>query len=186
MLTVTFPSQELWDEATNSFVTVKGAKLQLEHSLISLSKWEMKWKVHFLNNENLSPEQSNDYIRCMTITPNVDPDVYKYIPEAVQRVVKDYIDDPMTATKIYTRQSKKFSKEIITSEVIYEWMIELGMTDISKFEKWHLNRLMTLIRVRQEKLAERNGTAKKMSKNEIFSENARLNALRKAKYHTKG
>lgn len=183
MLKVRIPDQELFDEKAETFVYVKGAEIQLEHSLISLSKWESKWHKPFLGNEKKTEAQIKDYIRCMTITQNVNPELYEYIPPSILKETLDYIDNPMTATWFSDAEKKKAGigkKEIITSEIIYYWMISLNIP--VQFEKWHLNRLITLIRVINAK----NSNQKKMSKKDILSRNARINAERRAKSKSKG
>lgn len=100
MLQVTIPSAELYDENSEEFISVKGQTLQLEHSLVSISKWESKWKKAFLSNDPKSNEEVIDYVRCMTLTQNVNPNVYKVIPRQVFDQIFAYIDDPMSATVI--------------------------------------------------------------------------------------
>ena len=180
MLQITIKGTELFDERTNRFITVKGATLQLEHSLVSLSKWESKWKVHYLNNEKLTPEMSVDYVRCMTTTQNVDPKVYEYLTEEDMRKIREYIDDPMTATT-FRKSPKPPSRQIVTAEIIYYWMVTMGIP-FDPCQKWHLNRLMTLIRVCDEK----NSPKKKMSKREAMNQQRSLNAARRARNHTSG
>jgi hypothetical protein len=179
MLPITIPKQEFWDEEKEMFVYVKETKLQLEHSLISLSNWESKWHKPFLENKDMTVEELKDYIRCMTLTKNVDPKIYDYIPSNVMDEIHDYIKDPMTATW-FSESKSSGKKEIITAEIIYYWMVTLNVP--VQFEKWHLNRLLTLIRVINAK----NAPKKKMSKREIYERNNKLNEARKAKHKTKG
>lgn len=184
MLEVVIPDQEYFDESTEQFVTVKGAKLSLEHSLISISKWEMKWHAPFLGDDQQSEEQVRDYIRCMTINSNVNPDIYKYIPSDIISQIEAYIRDPMTATwfsKGGQSGPHMRNRSVITNELVYSWMIECQIP-FDPCEKWHFARLMTLIRVRQERSKE----PKKMSKRDLAARNAALNAQRRAKLHTKG
>lgn len=174
---------DLFDEKTETFLTIKGADLQLEHSLISLSKWEAKWKVPFLGKDDKTDEQIKDYVRYMTLTQNVDPKIYDYVPTSILKEIFDYIEDSMTATWFSESEMKKSGigkKEVITSEIVYYWMVTLGIP--VQFEKWHLNRLLTLIRVINIK----NTPPKKMSKRDVLAQNARLNAARRAKHRTKG
>ena len=180
MLQITIPDTELYDERKGEFVSVKGQTLQLEHSLVSLSKWESKWCKSFLSNSNKTDEEVLDYIRCMTITQNVDPDIYNYLsPDNIVKINK-YIEAPMTATYFSEDNSKKGGREVVTSELIYYWMIALNIP--FKCEKWHLNRLLTLIRVCNIK----NSPPKKRSRKEILSRNAALNAARKQQFNTRG
>jgi hypothetical protein len=182
MLSITIPKQELWDEETEEFIHIPETKLQLEHSLISLKKWESKWHKPFLEKKDKTEEELLDYIRCMTLTQNVNQEIYKYIPQSTFKEILDYIEDPMTATWFSKNEnsSKGKKKETITAEVIYYWMITLQIP--VQFEKWHLNQLMTLIRVVNAK----NTQPKKMSAREQLARNARLNKERRAKYHSKG
>lgn len=180
MLIITIPSQELFNEATQEFVSSKEQTLQLEHSLVSVSKWESKWRKPFLSKESKTVEETLDYIRCMTITQNVNPDIYNFLTNDNIKAINDYIDSPMTATTFSELGSKTGNREIITSELIYYWMIALNVP--MECQKWHLNRLLTLIRVCNVK----NTPPKKMSRKEIMSRNASLNAARRRKLNTKG
>lgn len=180
MLQIIIPETEQWDESINEFVYTKEITLQLEHSLVSLSKWESKWCKPFLSKEDKTDEEILDYIRCMTITQNVKPEVYKCLTTENIRQIMDYINAPMTATYVTERGPHKSSGEQVTSELIYYWMIALNIP--VKFEKWHINRLLTLIKVCNVK----NQPPKQMSRNEILSRNAALNAARRKQLNTKG
>ena len=186
MLHILIPEQELFLEESNSFHKIKETSLTLEHSLLSLSKWEAKWKKPYLDRKSKTAEELIDYIRCMTINSNVDPYVYYAISEGQLKQISSYMDDSMTATWFSDDKKEKtsnFSSKIITSELIYYWMISLGIP-VEKFEKWHLNRLLTLIRVFNAENAPKD--KKKRPTNEILAERAALNAKRKAQLHTKG
>ena len=177
------PEKEFFDEEKQEFFVIPGTKerkLELEHSLVSLSKWESKWKKPFLSTKNLTTEETLDYIRCMTKTQNVPPEVYKNIPNEVIKQVSDYIADPMTATWFSKEDQKKPNHEVITAELIYYWMIALNIPP--QYEKWHLNKLITLIRVCSAK----NEPPKKMNKRSIMSRNAALNAARRKQLNSKG
>lgn len=181
MLEITIPAIELWDERSNAFNSIKEQTLCLEHSLVSLSKWESKWNKIFLSKERKTTEETIDYIRCMTITKNVDPMVYKCLTPDNYKAINEYIEAPMTATKIFTReQNMHASRELVSSELIYYWMITFNIP--FECQKWHLNRLITLIKVCMVK----NTPSKKMSKREIMEQNAKLNAARRKKYNTRG
>lgn len=181
MLQITIPATEQWDEAKQEFINTKEQKLQLEHSLVSLSKWESKWCKPFLGKDEKTDEETIDYIRCMTITQNVDPSVYDFIPNDVREQITKYINAPMTATWFSKEQKGgKGSSEQITSELVYYWMISLNIP--FECQKWHLNRLLTLIRVCNVK----NQPPKKMSKKSLMSRNAALNAARRKQFNTKG
>lgn len=179
MLKIFVPSGELFDELSGRFITVNGRELQLEHSLVSISKWESRWKKPFLSDQPKSREETMDYVRCMTISQNVDPNVYLGLSEANVNAVNKYIDDPMTATT-FKNDKKKASHQIVTSEIIYYWMISLGIP--MECQKWHLNRLLALIRVCDEK----NQPGRKKSRKDIIAENRALNQMRRAKSGSRG
>ena len=183
MLQLTIPAlkTEDWDASKEEFIyhTVdKDRTICLEHSLISLSKWESKWCKPFISSEK-TDEEFLDYIKCMTLTQNVPSDIYDRLSvENINEVMK-YINAPMTATT-FSKYNQKPNREVITSELIYYWMITLNIP--VEFEKWHINRLITLIRICEIK----NSQPKKQSKREIMSRNAALNAARRKQLHTKG
>lgn len=180
MLTITIPAKELFDEETQTFLTTKEQTLQLQHSLVSLSKWESKWCKPFLSNDEKTLEETIDYIKCMTITQNVNPTVYNFLSHSNIEEINKYIQNPMTATTFNDLNQRGRGKEIITSELIYYWMIALNIP--MECQKWHLNRLLTLIRVCNVK----NAPPKKMSKKDITSKYASLNAARRKKLNSKG
>lgn len=183
MLTLTIPASEQWNEATREFIVLKKEQtITLEHSLVSLSKWESKWQKPFLTEEERTLEETMDYIKCMTITQNVDPNVYIVLCSDVRymRLINEYIEAPMTATWFSDTKKKKPNKKQITSELIYYWMISLNIP--FECQKWHLNRLFTLIKV----CSEENQPPKKQSRREILQEYARINAERKKRWNTKG
>jgi hypothetical protein len=180
MLQITIPAVELWDERKQEFVTTKEQTLQLEHSLVSLSKWESKWCKPFLTKQEKNFEEILDYIKCMTITQNVDPEVYNYLTNKNIEEINNYINAPMTATYFSDDKTAKPNREQITAELIYYWMIALNIPFAC--QKWHLNRLLTLIKVCNIK----NQPPKKRSRKEIMSRNAALNAIRRKQLSTKG
>lgn len=179
MLEVIIPACEIYDEGTESFSYKKEQKLTLEHSLVSIAKWESKWCKPFLST-TMNREESIDYIRCMTLTQNVQSEVYDRIPDNVMNKISDYINAPMTATWFSNEKKGKASREIVTAEIIYHWMIAFQIP--IKFEKWHLNRLMTLIRVCEIK----NAPPKKMGKKTTMSRNAAINAARRQQLGSRG
>lgn len=180
MLEITIPATELWDERNEEFIATKEQTLRLEHSLVSLSKWESKWCKPFLSKTNKTDEEIIDYVRCMTLTQNIPDEVYGCLTDDNIRKINEYIDAPMTATWFHEDKAKGTSREQTTSELIYYWMIALNIP--FECQKWHLNRLLTLIRVCNIK----NQPPKKMSKRDIMSRNAALNAARRNQLHTKG
>lgn len=180
MLQITIPAIELWDERIERFVERKEQTLQLEHSLVSLAEWESKWCKPFLGKGEKTDEEVRDYIRCMTITPNVDPDIYNYLTSENFKTINDYIQAPMTATTFSDNKTSKGSRQIITAEVIYSWMFSLQIS--MECQYWHLNRLITQVRA----CSVMNQSPKKMSKREVMSQNAALNAARRQKLNSKG
>ena len=180
MLVITIPATEMYDEKTQEFFTFKEQTLQLEHSLVSLSKWESKWCKAFLSRDEKTLEETIDYIKCMTITQNVDPSVYNRLTKSNIIDINKYIEAPMTATTFYENSQKGRGRETVTAELIYYWMISLNIP--MECQKWHLNRLLTLIRVCNVK----NTPPKKMSRRDIMSRNAALNAKRRQQFNSKG
>lgn len=184
MLHIQVPATEFFDEDTQEFFEIKGQTLVMEHSLISISKWEAKWKKPYFSDkkDDKTPEEVFDYLRCMTVSPQkVDPAVYKSLSKENIQQITDYINDPMTATTIteYSRPGHK--RQVVTSELIYYWMVAQNIP--TEYEKWHINRLLTLIRICSIK---NDPNPKKMRKSDIARQNHALNAARRAKYGTKG
>lgn len=180
MLQIVIPGGEQFDEEKMEFINLgRDTVLQLEHSLVSLSKWESKWQKPFLSSSK-TKEETLDYIRCMTLTQNVKSEVYSRLTIQNLNEINDYINSPMTATTFYDERTGKKNKEIITSELVYYWMIALQIP--FECQKWHLNRLLTLIHVCNIK----NQPPKKMSKKEIMSRNAALNEARRKQLNSKG
>ena len=180
MLRITIPAVEQWDEAKQEFIYTKEQTLSLEHSLVSLSKWESKWCKPFLTKQEKTFEETLDYIKCMTLTQNVDPEVYNYLTNGNIKEINEYIEAPMTATYFSDEKTSKTSREQVTAELIYYWMIAFNIP--FECQKWHLNRLLTLIKVCNIK----NQPPKKRSKKDIMSRNAALNAARRKRLNTKG
>lgn len=177
---VTIPAcNELFDEKRNEFISTKEQTLKLEHSLVSLSKWESKWHKPWLGEQH-TDEEVIDYIKDMTITQNVDPNVYRVMPASIIKEIAEYVNDPMTASTINNNRQERPSREIVTSEVIYYWMFANNIP--LEFEKRHLNRLIMQIRVCSAK----SNPGKKMTRNEILAQNKQLNAARRAKTHSRG
>lgn len=170
---------EGWDEKKQEFVEPKVQVLQLEHSLVSLEKWEATWHKPFLSKEEKTIEETIDYIRCMTITQNVKPEVYDLLTDENISSIETYIEDPMTATKFIDNKQQP-SRKVITSEVIYYWMIKFSIP--FECRKWHLNRLLALIKV----CCAESLPPKKMSKAEIIRRNREINESRKKKLNTAG
>lgn len=180
MLSVFIVGGEFYDEGSDLFFTVKPQTLQLEHSLVSLTKWEEKWEKPFLDGKRKTIEETIDYIHCMTITQNVDPKVYDILTDDVIDAVNKYIERPMTATTITKRGAKRGLPEIITAEVIYYWMVALQIPFECK--KWHLNKLMMLIEVCNI----RSSPQKKMSKKETYAHNRAICAANRKRFASRG
>ena len=180
-LIITIPGREFYDSVSGRFVTIKETTVTLEHSLLSISKWESKWhKPYLVKTPGKTEQETIDYIRCMCISKNVDPKVFFALDVENIKKIADYINDPMTATTI-NRRNQKVSKEIVTSEVIYFWMSSFGIP-FEPCEKLHLNRLMTLIEIASIK----SQPPKKMGKREMLNQRNALNAQRRARYNTRG
>lgn len=188
MLTIIIPRVRLWDSKEEVFVSSKEQTLSLEHSLVSISKWEAKWRKPFLSDDKKTNEQTLDYIKCMTLTQNVDDVVYNALTKKNLEDVSNYIDNKMSAT--WFSEPKKSSdaggkKEIITSEVIYYWMVSFNIP--FECQKWHLNRLLTLIKVCNAKNKAANGGKKGgVNKKEIMANNTELNKIRRQQLGTSG
>ena len=173
-------SPEGWDEIKEEFVEPEVKVLQLEHSLVSLSKWESRWNKPFLTKQEKTDAELLDYIKCMTLTQNVNPDIYfKLSTENIEQI-KKYIDAPMTATTFRGDNRGGPNREQVTAELIYYWMIALNIP--FECQKWHLNRLLTLVRVCNIK----NQPNKKMSKRAIMSRHRAINEARRKRFNTKG
>ena len=188
MLEIVIPEQhyEPFDEVNMQFlpkVDIKETKIQLEHSLISLRKWEEKWHIPFLEKEDKTYDELTDYVRCMTLTHGVESTVYRYIPNDVLGKIVEYIKNPMTATWFNDKGlvgAQTSKKQIITAEIIYYWMISLNVP--MECQKWHLNQLLTLIKV----VSIKNGKPAKVDPKQAARERAALNKLRREKYNSKG
>lgn len=180
MLSLRIDDVQFYDERTEKFLTIKGQTLQLEHSLVSISKWEAKYKKAFLSREPKTREETIDYVKYMTITQNVNPLLYTILSDDQIRTINAYIDDPMTATTIAKTEGKGSSGKIVTSEEIYYQMVAYQIP--WEAQRWHFNRLLMLLRVCDEK----NKPKKKARKGEIARRNRSLNAARRAKYGSHG
>lgn len=178
---ITVPEQEFFNSETNEFYKIKSATFKIEHSLVAIAKWESKWHIAFLDDKvEKTNEMMIDYIKCMTISQNVNPEIYEHLPDSVIKEINEYIGDPMTAT-IFTDTNKGINRgEFVTNELVYYWMIAQNIP--LECEKWHFNRLMTLIRV----CGEKNKDPKKMNRRDILNRNRALNEARKRAHGTRG
>lgn len=170
--------QELWDPVNEEFVYIDEQVLTFNHCLVSLHKWEQKYKKPFAKSEK-TREEMLDYIRIMCITKKVNPTVFNYLPEEAIRELNDYINDPMTATT-FSKEDKAPNRETVTAELIYYWMIKLNIP--VEFQYWHFNSLMTLIRVCSIK----EQPPKKMGRRQLLSRNRALNEQRLRSMNTTG
>ncbi len=183
MLTITIPEQEMFNDVTQEFYTIPSQTISLEHSLLSISKWEQKYKKPFFKTD-FTVKEFVDYVRCMTLTQNVKPSVYAGLSKENVEAIKEYMADESTATTISERPGKpkprrKEQQQTITSELIYGWMVVEQIP--FECQKWHINRLIMLIRVVQEL-----NNPEKMDRRSALKNQAALNKARKAKHHTRG
>ena len=180
MLRITVPAQEMWDEENEQFVYGDEVTLELEHSLVSLSKWESKYHKAFLTKKEKTAEEHLDYIKCMTLTEDVPDEVYaRLTQENVDQIVA-YIEDPMSATYYFDDKKQSPSRDVMTAEYIYYCMFANGIP--LDFENRHLNKLIAIIKM----CGLKNSPPKKMSKSDIANRHRQINAANRAKYHTKG
>jgi hypothetical protein len=180
VLQLEIPEREFYDEISSSIIVTKKESLQLEHSLVSLSKWESKLCKPFLSKDHKTTEETIEYIKCMTITQNIKPEVYFNLSNEAFNQIEEYINLPMTATWFNDNPNAQKRREVITAEVIYYWMITHNVP--MECQKWHLNRLLTLIKVCNIK----NQPPTKQGRKEILSNRAALNQARRSQYKTKG
>ena len=179
MFTVEIPEQEYWDNEREIFVYSKSGSITIEHSLVSLSKWESKYHKPFLSSDKTLAE-TIDYVRFMTISENPDPDLYYHLTRKNIADINAYMNNSMTATWFRDDKNRSPNREIITAELIYYWMIAQQIP--MECQYWHLNRLFTLIRV----CGEKNKPPKKLSKGDLYRRNSSLNAARKARLNSRG
>lgn len=182
MLEIVIPSAELFDEATQSFFNRDGERLLLEHSLVSLSKWESIWEKPFLDGKDKTTEETRSYIQCMSLAPVSSPEVFKWLSDDNVSAISDYINSKQTATWFRTDPNSRPSQEIITSEVIYYWMIAHNIP--FEAQHWHLERLLTLLKVCNEK--NKPAQKSKMGKRDLVEQRRLLNQQRKAQLNTTG
>ena len=180
MLKVIIPPRTGFNNETQEFIDFKGITIQLEHSLVSISKWEAKYHKPFLVKTEKTNKELIDYVKCMTITQNVPDEAYYFLTKENLTAINEYIGDSMTATWFTSHDKSGHSSEQVTSELIYYWMISYQIP--FECQRWHLNRLMTLIRVCNVK----NSKQQKMSKHDTMKHNASLNAARRARLNSKG
>lgn len=178
---VTVPNQEGWDSEKEEFIYIKGGTIRMKHSLLSISKWEMTWKKPFLKpGYVMTEEETIDYYKCMTITQNVDPRLYMFIPDSEKIRINKYIETPVSA---YIPGKKKGGTvHTLVSENIYFWMTAANIPPA--YEKWHLSRLLNLLEIAAEENDPKR--SKKMSRGEIYKQNQDLNRARRKALGTRG
>ena len=180
MLEIDIAENEMYLPGSNRFVTIPACTLTLEHSLISLAKWESKWNIPYFDYSDKTMAQNLDYIRCMAIGKIKNDTTFDALSPENITTITDYINAPMTATTFQKKNHSKNKKEIVTAETIYARMFAHRIP--MECEKWHLNRLLTLLRVCDLQ----NSPREKMTKQQTASWNAQQNAVRRAKYNTRG
>lgn len=180
MLTIRVGATDVYDESSGKFGAQGGFELELEHSLVSLSKWESEFEKPFLGKADKTGDEVLSYIRLMLLTPNPPEDFLQRLSKENMDAINSYIDRKMTATWFSEQPGAPRTNEIITSELIYYWMTVFQIP--FECETWHLNRLFTLIRICNIKSAK----PKKMSRSEVAARNRELNAQRRAQMGTNG
>lgn len=181
MLTIVVEPVELFDDEKQQFLTTEALTFDLEHSLVSLSKWESIWEKPFLGPDDKTTEETFSYIECMCLTEGIPPETFRMLSAKNVQLVNEYVNKKMTATWFNKKQAGPPSRrETITAEVIYYWMVAQSIP--IETEAWHLNRLLTLIQVTSEK----NAPKKKMSRREAAQQQRMLNQQRQAKFNTQG
>ena len=183
------PQQEFFDNRSMEFITIPAKHvdafhLQLEHSLLSIARWESKWHTSFVNKDPITGEELMDYIRCMTINPQKNPEVYEYLTQEDMYRIRDYMSDQMSAWKMREAKSKSKKKTVETAETFYFAMIELGIP--FECEKWHFNRLLALIDYSASKNGNGGKSGKSRSQKEMMQYYHELNVANRKKYHSKG
>jgi hypothetical protein len=182
VLTIRVPGVEWFDDVKQEFIASNEVVLELEHSLVSLSKWESKWETPFLSDAEKTVEQTLSYIQMMS-SKEISPDVLNRLTNENFKSINDYINAKMTATWFSdegANQDGGRNGEVVTAELIYYWMVALNIP--FECEEWHLTRLFTLIKVTNKK----NTPGQKMSRKDIMARNRALNAKRLAEYGTTG
>lgn len=180
MLTIQIVLNEGFDNDKQEFVVLESFPLLLEHSLVSLSKWESRYCKPFLGQEEKTLEETLGYIEAMVLNPEFPPEVLSKLSKINFTQINEYINAKQTATWFNDPPNQRPSREIITNEVIYYWMIALGVP--MECQHWHLNRLLTLIKVCNVK----NTPPKKMGRKEQANMQRQLNAERKARLQSRG
>jgi hypothetical protein len=180
MLLILVGEEEMFNDETQEFIQVEQFSLELEHSLASLSKWESKFEKPFLGNSPHTKKETFEYLKMMVVTENVPSEIFERLSRDNLESINEYIDSKQSATIFNEMPNRKSSREIITSELIYYWMV--AFTIPFECEHWHLNRLFALIRI----CGIKNSKDQKMPKDKIARQYRDLNEQRKAKLNTRG
>jgi hypothetical protein len=180
MLRLSIVVSEGFDESTSEFVDSEMVEVELEHSLVSLSKWESKYEKPFLDEGEKTGEELLDYIRMMITGPVPPGHVLEKLSPGNIKEIQLYISAKMTATWFSTDPSPSVNREVVTAEIIYYWMIALGVP--MECQHWHLNRLITLIKVCNLK----NQPKKHMNRAEAAAWQSDLNQKRRMELGTTG
>lgn len=180
MLKIIVLGEEFYDEVTESFNTVGDLVLELEHSLVSLSKWESEFQKPFLSPGKKTTQEVYDYIKTMILSEEYPSNILDRFSAENFQQINDYIESKQSATTFGEMPPNSGRSEVITSELIYYWMVTFNIP--FECEVWHLNRLFALIRICNVK----NSKPKKMSRNQLAQRNRELNAQRKEQLGTTG
>jgi hypothetical protein len=180
MLVIHVSGVESFDENTQEFIAQGGTVLELEHSLVSLSKWESIHEKPFLGKEPRTLEEILSYVKCMTLTKKIPREIFQKLSQENIEEIREYIEAKASATWFSEQPGEPKSRDVITSELIYYWMTVFNIP--FECERWHLNRLFTLIRICNVKQAK----PEKMSSSELARRNRELNAQRRAQLGTTG
>jgi len=180
MLVLHLPETELFDESDGTFYKTEPITLRLEHSLISVSKWESKWKTPFLDKKDKSREEIDGYIEAMILNENFPPGVISRFGSEHYRAINEYIESTESATTFGKMPERKGRGETITAELIYYWMVAFQIPFVC--ETWHLNRLFALVKICNIK----NSKPDKKSRAEMARDYREMNAKRKAELGTTG
>lgn len=180
MLEISIPETEVYNERTQEFSVLPSLELSFEHSLVSLSKWEMIWEKPFLSNVEKTDEEVLSYLLCMCLTPKITMSDIRRLSIDQRKQLSNYIDKSASATTFHNQRPAGSSRELITSELIYYWMVAQQIP--FECENWHLNRLTTLIKI----CGIKSSPPKKMSRSEMLAQRQQLNAQRRSQMGSRG
>lgn len=190
-IVIEIEGRPLFDQRTQTFLPrAKSRRIRLEHSLISISKWEEETKRKYFSKLE-GPKTAEDmlfYIKCMSLDGPIEDNLLRCISQQQLNKVTAYVNASRTATTIIDHGDKN-SGEVLTSEIIYYYMAAFRLPSYT--EKWHLSRLLTLIRVASDKQSQgskdkRGSKPNKVNYNDKFNSYASINARNRAILHSKG